>query len=605
MNEELTSGEAAIAAPPPPVSAVAASLAVNLLTLLLPLVMLQIFDRVIPYQASHTLLLLILGLLAAIMLDFGLKAARATLMSASAEDYERRLHAMATRRALEADPAEFDAEPAPARFERLAAVTQLRDHAGGDGRLLVIDIAFVAVFAGLIWHIGGWLVAVPIVAAALMICVSLAFRKVQFRLFDERRSVDARRFAFLNEFLERMATIKAHRMEAPLLRRYEVLQEGSASASRRLVLLASLSQSFGSVFAQAATAAMALFGAYLVIRGDIGVAELAACTLLNGRAVQPMLKLIGVWSHAEGVAAARRKVAALAALPRREGPAVTPPALRGELEARELTVRRAGADGALFENLSFHVPAGGRLIVTGDDGAGKTTLLRLILSEERPSAGEIRIDGAPAAHQALRRGRGGIVYLDQRPIVFQGSILDNIALTERAEDVDEAMEAARALGLDEEIRRLPQGYETVLGRSGGAASYSFLQRVALARALALKPRILLFNEANTAMDRPSDERALAALAALEGKTTLVVVTRRPGWMALSPNLVRLVSPARRAEEAKEVYRLSWREMTAPGHGAPPPYRLSLSEMVKPGRSAARSQRRPRAGGSATKLQEAG
>lgn len=575
-----------IAAPPPPWAAIIATLGVNLLTLLLPLVMLQIFDRVIPYQSGSTLLLLTLGLFLAGALDFALKIARAVLMGDAAERYERSLGAAATRRALAANPAEFEAETAPARFERLVAVSQLRDHAGGDGRLLALDLAFVCVFIGLIWHIGGWLVAVPLSALALMFGVSLAFRRAQFALFDARRSVDARRFAFLGEFLERIATIKTHRMEAPLLRRYEILQEQSAKASRSLVLVAGLSQSFGSVFSQSAAAAMALVGGFLVIRGEIGIAELAACTLLNGRAIQPLLKLIGVWSQAEGVAAARRKVAGLMALPAVDAP-VKPPAFHGAVEARGLTVRSPGMETPLFVDVSFHVPAGGRLVVTGDDGAGKTTLLRILLGEERGHGGEALIDGAPAADHAMRRGRGGIAYLDQRPAIFQGTIIENIALSGHDRHVEDALAAAAALGLDEEIRRLPHGYETEIGRAGGATSLNFLQRVALARALALKPRILLFNEANTAMDRPSDERALAALKALEGETTLVVVTRRPAWIALTSNVLRLAGPERRRAEAAEPYRLSWREMVTPGYGAPPPYRLKRAEMVKAGRAEAR------------------
>ncbi len=573
----------AVIPPAPSAPAIAATFAINLLSLALPLAILQIFDRVVPHRATDTLLLLTLGLFLAIGLDFALKTARALLMGAAAEAYERRLLDRVTRRALAADPERFDEEPALGRFERFAAVAQLREHAGGEGRLLAVDLAFVSVFAGLILQIGGWLVLVPATALLSMFLISLAFRRVQFECFDRRRMVDARRFAFLGEFLERIATVKAHRLEAPLLRRYEMLQDQAAAASRRLLFLAHLSQSFGAVFGQAATAAMALFGGWLVIRGDLGLAELAACTLLNGRALQPMMKLIGVWSQAEGVAAARRKVAGLAALPPRVDAApVAASPFRGEVAAREIALRAPGGGAMLFEHLSFHVPAGGRLAITGDDGSGKTSLLRLLLGELTPSAGKLLIDGAPAVTWRDRRGRDGLVYVDRRPVVFQGTILENLAPSGAREDVEAGLAAAAALGLDEEIRRLPHGYETPLGHSGGASSLNLLQRVSLARALALKPRILLFNEANTAMDRPSDEKAREALSALLGETTLILVTRRPAWIALTENVVRLAGPV----EEPGVLALSFAEMRKPGRSAPPPYRLSDAEMVKASRSAA-------------------
>lgn len=589
-------GADAVAPPRPPLAAGVASVAVNLLALALPLAMLQVFDRVIPYAALDTLLLLVIGLFVTIALDLALKAARAVILGASAEAFERRILAAVTRRALSAEPDAFGEEPALARFERFGAAAQLRDFAGGEGRLLGIDLAFVAVFTATIWLIGGWLVLVPLSALAIMFGVSLLFRRAQSGLFERRRAVDARRFAFLGELLERIATVKAHRMEAPLLRRYEVLQEQAAEASRSLVFVANLSQSFGAVFGQATTAAMALVGGWLVIRGDLGIAALAACTLLNGRAVQPMMKLNGVWSQAEGVAAAQRKLAALADLPALAAPGAVPAqALRGEVEARGLARRNPGRSEPIFEPIDFRAPAGGRLIVTGGDGAGKTTLLRMLLGEVAPSGGAALIDGRPAAEWRGARGRGGVAYLDQRPVVFHGSILENIAPSGRADDIADGLAAAAALGLDEEIRRLPQGYETRLGRAGGAASYSFLQRVALARALALRPRILLFNEANTAMDRPSDERARAALAALEGETTLIVVTRRPGWIALSDNVVTLAAPSRAAPAAgPETLALSWAQMVAPGRAAPPPYRLTRAELVKEGRAAQPAESRPAA-----------
>lgn len=578
-EQRQTRARSPLAPPRLPLTVLIASLGVNLMTLALPLVMLQIFDRVMPFQAHETLLVLCLGLGVAIVLDFVLKACRIILMSHAAERFETRVNAAAARAALDAAPDDFERESASARFDRLNAVAQLRDHIGGPGRLLAIDLPFVTLFAAMIWYVGGWLVAVPIACVICLVVVCAAMRRMQARLFDARQSVDARRYAFLTEFLERIATVKAHRMEQPMLRRYELLQAQSVEASRRLIHIAGLSQAFGAIFSQVAVAAMGLFGAFLVVRGEIGVAELAACTLLNSRAVQPLLKLIGLWAQAEGVAAARRKAEGMLALPSRRA-AAPARSLAGAVELRDVEMRVPGRGAPLFSGLSFAVRPGACAAITGADGAGKTTLMRLLLGEAAPSAGAALIDGAPAADFVAARGVGGVAYVDQAPVVFQGSILDNIALVAEPERVEAGLAAARALGLDEEIRRLPFGYETRLGAGGGSMSLGFLQRIALARCLALRPRILLFNEANTAMDRPSDRRALAAIAALAGGTTVILVTRRPAWIALAETQVTLAGSAstvfrirreaaepepkaRRADRSATVHTLRPRDAAAP------------------------------------------
>lgn len=553
----------------------AGAVGVNVLSLGLPLVMLQIFDRVIPFQAMETLAVLVIGLLVAMALDFVLKCCRIVVMGHSAERFEVDLNDQAARSVLNAVSSHYQKGKAVERFEEISSVAQLRDHYGGQGRLLVIDLPFVAVFIALIWFVGGWLVAVPLVCFAALAGLSLVLRRYQADMFARRQVIDGRRYSFLAEFLERMVTIKANTMEEAMLRRYELLQDQSVNASRSLILLSGISQSFSAVINQAAVAAMGLLGGFLVIRGHIGIAELAACTLLNGRALQPMMKLTGIWVQAESISAAKTRMNNVLQLPQRR--IFKDRKIRGVIAAHDATLHLEKREAPLFAGLSFRIEAGQCLAVTGADGAGKTSLLRMLLGEQTLTSGSILIDGAKPVDLGCARGAGGIVYVDAAPVIFQGSILRNIALSDDPGATRAAMATARAIGMNDAINHLPHGFETMIGpQSSGAYSRGFLQQIVLARALALGPKIMIFNEANTAMDRAADAAALKALAALSGTTTVVLVSRRPSYIALADTQVHVngkestVRSLRTIAPASLTYSFAGEKVRREGGGRPRP-----------------------------------
>ena len=310
------------------------------------------------------------------------------------------------------------------------------------------------------------------------------------------------------------------------------------------------SQAFGAVFSQAAVAGMGLFGSLMVIEGRIGVAELAACMLLNGRTVQPMLKMLGFWVQAETIETARRKLVDLFVVPTVPS-AEAPDDLRGEIAIDGLSLERP--DGRrYFAGIAAHVAPGRCLGITGPDGAGKAAILHALLGEVAPAAGRLSIDGRAPEDLSGLRGHHGIVYLDRDPVVFDGSLLENIALFGDGEAAARAIEASRRIGLEDEIHRLPRGYDTPLGAgSATVLPRGVLQRICAARALALKPRILLFNEANTALDHEADRRLLEALQTLKGQTTLVLVSRRPSWLALADTLIDLGEAGSQPDAAGE------------------------------------------------------
>lgn len=376
-----------LGAPPLGGTVIVASLAVNILGLALPLVMLQIFDRVVPNQAIETLFVLMLGLTFAILLDFILKVCRILVATQVGEDFERSATAGAIDHMFKTRTEAHGLVRDTDRFEAISSVGLLRDHYSGEGRLALIDLPFAIIFVMAVAWIGGPLALVLAASFVILIAMSILFRWRQKQVHAERKTIDGRRYSFFTEFLSNIHIVKSNCMETSMLRRYELLQEQSIAASKRLITVNGMSQGTSASMGQATQVAVALTGGAMVINGSLGVAELAACTLLSGRAIQPMFKLTGMWVQGESVAAAKHRCGELLALPIRSDR--NSPLLAGAISFQGVSLKLKSRKAPLFQDVSFSCRPGECLALTGDDGAGKTTLLRLILGEQSPTDGEV------------------------------------------------------------------------------------------------------------------------------------------------------------------------------------------------------------------------
>ncbi len=532
----------AFTAPPPGLAVLAGSFALNVLALAMPLAMLQIFDRIIPFQSSGTLMVFLMGLVVVTGLEFVLRVARIVLLGHAGAAFEADLGCRVLDHTLNSVPRDHERNTAGTHFDRFGAVARLREHHAGQGRLLAIDLPFTVIFVGLIGLIGGWLVLVPLCLLAVIALAGAVMRAVQAGLLERRSSVDSRRYSFLIEFLSQIATVKSGRMEEQMLRRYEMLHAQSIDASRRIIALAGASQTFGAALGQVAVAAMGLSGAYFVIAGAIGIGDLAACMLLNGRTTQPMLKLLSLMSQQEGKRQAQAKIGEISATPLRRLKRKPPAPLQGAIALRNVAFRHPTSGTVLFEGLTADMAPSEKVALRSGDAGGRSSLMRMILAEQAPSEGQIRLDGFPAHVFGEARGPGGIAILDQDPVIFRGTILDNITLFGSIGPRERALAISESMGLDIDIRALPLGYQTPLGTGGGMHSMGFLQRVCIARVLCLGPRLLLFNNAASALDRPAATRAARAISDHAGDATMVLVAAQPDLQALATRDLWLSRP---------------------------------------------------------------
>lgn len=517
---------------------VAASLVTNLLALALPLVLLQAYDRIIPNEAMATLTALVVGLLVALVLDAIVRIVRASVMSWATAHYEYSANCALADRMLHAPIDAFERDPVGRRVERFTAVDMVREHYGGQSAQNLVDLPFIVIFLLLIGLIGGILVLVPITVAILCgLCVLVFGRRLNASL-DARATNDDRRYSFVVEVLNGIENVKGLAIEHLMIRRYERLLASSAHHSSDIAYFGAMNQAVGALGANASMIGIACLGAIAVIDGTMTTGALGACTLLAGRSIQPLTRSVAIWTQHQSIRLARQRINEAMALPHEPdvaagASAVSDARLTGAIRVTGLTFGYPGSK-PLLNGLDLDVPAGAFVSIAGNSGVGKSTLLRLLMGMGTPQSGEITFDGDTLQNIGVGAVRAGIAYLPQQPLLFRGTLRDNLMQFTDGDFEGRALALANELGLNEVVARLPDGLETWIGDDMSyALPTGVRQKIAIVRALATDPPIILFDEANSNFDQEGDQQLVTLLERLRHSKTIIMVSHRPSLQRMA------------------------------------------------------------------------
>lgn len=511
---------------------IAASLASSVLTLGLPISVLQVYDRVLPNQSMATLGVLVTTLFVVLILDAILKVVRGQLLSWTAAKYEYQLGCALTSSLLNARLDLLERDGPGTQSRRLAAIDNLKGFYCGSAATAVFDLPLVIISLGLVSLIGGWLVIIPIALTALFLLTGWLIGNRLHAVLSDRNTSDDRRQNFLVELFTGIDSVKALVLEEQMSRRYERLLDGADPLVYRAAKLTAVVRGLSDAFAQLMVVVVASAAAWYVVRGDMSLGEMAACTLLCGRTLQPTLQTLGLWSQYQTTRIARKQLAEGLSFPEQPSGCMQPE-LKGAIDLRRISYLHPKTRAILFDNLDLRVNPGQIVGIHGADGSGKSSIVQLLMGMVSPNSGDILYDGVPLTDIDLGCLRRQIGVVSERASRFNGTLMDNLTLFQ-GEDVavDEA-ELLRLLGIEEAVAKLALGYETRIHTGSTDVSESLLQRVGIARALLSRPKILLLDEANNGLDQEGDRHLIDLLRHLKGRMTVLLITQRPSLLEIA------------------------------------------------------------------------
>lgn len=520
-----------------------ASISINVLALATPIVMLQVFDRILARGSMETLALIMISAAIAICLEAVIRILRAHLSAWHAAQFEHRAMLGVASRMLAMPLHQFERQGTGAHQDNFKAVQSLKSYYSGQTFQQIIDLPFVALYIGVAAMIHPWI-------GLLLLGGYLIFSLVVWLLgWGHRKRVvartesDLRRGNFLVETLNNIHTLKSMSMETMMLRRYERLQETGARAMASLARALDAAAGVGTLFTPLMTTLTAALGAYLVVGGDLTPGELAACMMLGFRALAPIQRLGPIWARHQQESVMRENLArhmSAPELPPRAGEA----AVKAEDKVPSLQLVRAsyqfpGAEQKLLDGISLEIKPGECVAIHGDNGCGRTTLLHLMCGMIGPTEGEVRLDGQDMRRIEPDTLHRRIAYLPQRSHMFEGTLLENITVFD-PQRTDAALAAARELRIDSFVAKMQRGWDSQVGdASSETMPPGHRQRIAIVRALSAGSDILLFDDASAAVDSAGESFLLDYLRSIKGKRTIVIVSQRPSLQRLADRSLTL------------------------------------------------------------------
>lgn len=518
------------------------AVAINLLGLAMPLLNRVIYDRVIPNQALATLWVLGIGMLLALGFEFMLRTLRTIIIDAAGVRADERLSSAIFSQAM-ALPLHSSGKTVGGLAEEIREFSSIRDFFTSTTLVTLIDIAFSGIFLVGVAFVAGHLVWIPLLAVPVTIGVGCLFQLPLARSVADTQRESGRQHTMLVETLGSLETLKCLSAEATRQRSWERCAAAAAESAQISRRWSSLAVGIAGSIQQLVTIATLVVGVLMISANTLTSGGLIAATILSGRAVGPIAGLASTLARFHRARLAFRSLDRLMRTPPESlvGPAsISLLRARGELEFREVGFRYAESGPATLEKTSFSIKAGERVAIIGRSGSGKTTLCRLLVGLHRPTSGSVHLDGIDVRHLTTADLRRAIGMVTQDPVLFMGTLRENLLLGQPHADDEALLRAARLAGVDEFARLRPEGYGLEVGERGRNLSGGQKQAVAIARVLLRESPVLMLDEPTSSLDAASEAQLIHRLGALlTPGHTLLLTTHRHALLQLVNRVIVL------------------------------------------------------------------
>ena len=402
-----------------------------------------------------------------------------------------------------------------------------------DGLLM----GFTQFFTGVMTIVGtlalmltlNWKIAlVVILVTPLSLVVAALIASKTHSLFTLQAKTRGEQTAMIDETVGQIKVVQAFSREEAALQQFDEVNDRLEKASLRAIFISSITNPSTRFVNAMVYAGVALVGAFVAIGGGLSVGHLTSFLNYANQYTKPFNEISGVVAELQNALACASRVFELIEAPAQSAEPEQPQkpeTVHGAMEIRDMSFSYT-SDKPLIENFNLSVKPGQRVAIVGPTGCGKTTFINLLMRFYDPQQGKIVLDGVDTTDMDRSDLRSSIGMVLQDTWLKAGTIRENIAMGKPDATVEEIIAAAKKSHAHSFIKRLPKGYDTIIGESGGNLSQGQKQLLCIARVMLCLPPMLILDEATSSIDTRTEMRIQKAFdAMMEGRTSFIVAHR--------------------------------------------------------------------------------
>jgi ATP-binding cassette subfamily B protein len=507
-----------------------ASFVVQLFSLANPLLIQVIIDKVISQRSLDTLQVLGFALVVVTLMEGVIGSLRTFLFTETTNRIDLRLGAEVIDHLLRLPLSYFDRRPVGELGTRIAELEKIRSFLTGQALTTVLDAAFSVIYIVVMVFYSWVLTLIALCVVPIQVLLTVLGAPLFRRQYRDAALENARTQSHLVEVLGGIQTVKAQNVEMISRWKWQDFYAKYISRSFEKTITGTALNETSQVLQKLSQLLVLWVGTTLVLKGELTLGQLIAFRIISGYVTQPLLRLSSIWQSVQELKVSFERLADVVDTPEESGEAdkqkIPLPPIEGEIRFEDVSFSFQPGAPPVLSHIDLAIPAGTFVGVVGQSGSGKSTLTKLLSRLYSPQSGRILIDGHDIDKVELYSLRRQIGIVPQDPLLFSGSVAENIALTDPDATSDSIVAAARLACAHDFIMELPAGYSTPVGERGTSLSGGQRQRIALARTLLSRPKLLVLDEATSALDYATERQVFDNLIENVKHATVFFITHR-------------------------------------------------------------------------------
>lgn len=506
-----------------------ASFFVQLAQLANPLVIQLIIDKVIVQNSIGTLNILGILLLVVGVFEALLTTLRTYLFVDTTNRIDMNLGSQIIDHLLRLPLRYFERRPVGELATRINELENIRQFLTGTALTVVLDAVFSIIYIIVMLFYSWQLTLVGLGTVPVFVILTLIASPTISKQLRTKAERNAQTQSYLVEVMSGIQTVKAQNIELQSRFSWQERYARYVAAGFKNVITSTLANSTSSFLNKLSSLLVLWMGSYLVLQGQLTLGELIAFRIISGYVTSPILRLAQLWQSFQETALSLERLSDIVDTPEEaeaDRQNIPLPEISGNVTFENVSFRFQTSGPLQLSNVSLDVSSGKFVGIVGQSGSGKSTMMKLLLRLYEVESGRILIDGYDISKVELYSLRRQVGVVPQETLLFDGTVLENIALTNPDATTDEIIEAAQIAAAHDFIMSLPNGYNTRVGERGAGLSGGQRQRIAIARSILQRPKLLVLDEATSALDYPTERQVCLNLARSYKDNTVFFITHR-------------------------------------------------------------------------------